>query len=70
VGYHTQSNILCVEAAREQGAYNRIITDYMDTYMTVPDGAFFPEAAALQLAANVAEHHCQSYVPRDVFRAL
>jgi len=31
-GYDTQSNILCVEAAREQGACNRIITDYMEAY--------------------------------------
>jgi len=31
-GYDTQSDILCVEAAKEQGACNRIITDYMEAY--------------------------------------
>jgi len=31
-GYDTQSDLLCVEAAREQGACNRIITDYMEAY--------------------------------------
>jgi len=31
-GYDAQSNILSVEAAREQGACNRIITDYMEAY--------------------------------------
>lgn len=33
-GYDTQSNVLCVEAARKQGACNPIITDYMEAYDT------------------------------------
>jgi len=31
-GYNTQSNILSVQAAIEQDACNRIITDYMEAY--------------------------------------
>jgi len=31
-GYDTQSNIVSVEAAREEGACNRIITDCMEAY--------------------------------------
>jgi len=31
-GHDTQSNVRCVEVAREEGACNRVITDYLEAY--------------------------------------
>jgi len=67
-GYDTQSNILCVEAAREQGACNRIITDYMEAYDS-PRWSLLTHAAALRLAANVTQDRRQSLF-REMYSVL
>jgi len=67
-GYDTEWEFLSVEAAREQGACNRIITDYIEAYDS-------PRWSLL----NQKLHRCGlppmllkiivTYVPRDVFSA-